>query len=309
MAVPSAGVRPVRAAVPAASVALVREMAPAAVSVVEIPPAGAPDLPGLLGGVEYLVLDHERPDLLPLLGRLPDLRHVQLLIVGTEWVEPHLPAGVTLGRPVGARDNAVAEWVGSALLGTASGLLAAVRCQPEARWTRAASRELRGQRVVVVGRGSTGRATAALLEALGVTVVPVAAHARPGVHGADELPALVATADAVVLLVPATRATEHMVGAALLARMPDGCVLVNASRGTVVDTDALVAELAAGRLRAVLDVTDPEPLPPGHRLWRLPGCAVSPHIAGATHEARARSLRHAAEHLAGYAARVAVEVS
>jgi phosphoglycerate dehydrogenase-like enzyme len=296
----------VRAAVPAGAAALVREVVPAEVSVVEIPPADSPDLRDRLAGVEYLVLDHERSDLLPLLGLLPALRHVQLLIVGTEWVEPYLPAGVRLGRPVGARDNAVAEWVGSALLGTASGLLAAVSRQRDARWVRTPSRELRGQRVVVVGQGSTGRATAALLALLGVTVVPVAAHARPGVQGAGALPGLLADADAVVLLVPATPATEGMVDAAMLARMPDGCVLVNASRGTVVDTDALVAELVSGRLRAVLDVTDPEPLPPGHPLWHLPGCALSPHVAGATYEARARSLQHAADHLAGYARQSAV---
>jgi phosphoglycerate dehydrogenase-like enzyme len=259
------------------------------------------DLAEQLAGVEFLVLDHERRDLLPVLARLPALRVVQVLIVGTEWVRPFLPAGTLLGRPVGARDTAVAEWVASALLGIASGLLPAVRIQPDERWVREPSRELRGQRVVVVGQGTTGRATAELLTALGVEVVRVAAHARPGVLPSTALPELVEHADAVVLLVPDTPETTGMVDAALLARMRTGAVLVNAGRGPAVDTDAIVAELRTGRLRAVLDVTDPEPLPPGHPLWQLPACHVSPHVAGATHEARERSLRRAAEQLARYA--------
>jgi phosphoglycerate dehydrogenase-like enzyme len=200
----TAGVRPVRAAVPAGAAALVRDVVPAEVTVVEIPPTDAPDLRDRLAGVEYLVLDHERSDLLPVLGLLPALRHVQLLIVGTEWVEPYLPAGVRLGRPVGARDNAVAEWVGSALLGTASGLLAAVRGQPDARWVRSPSRELRGQRVVVVGQGSTGLATTALLGLLGVTVLSVAARARPGTGGSGSPTAGWGTCFAIC---PASRAT------------------------------------------------------------------------------------------------------
>ena len=300
----AAAARRVVAAVPAEAVETVRATVRRAAAVVAVPAPGAPDIAERLADVEFLVLDHERRhDLVPVLERLPALRFVQLLIVGTEWVAPFLPPGVELGRPIGTRDNAVAEWVASALLGMASGLLPAVRVQPQAGWTRAPSRELRGQRVVVVGQGTTGRAASDLLGLLGVEVVRVAAHAKPGVHAVGELPALVEGANAVVLLVPAVPSTVRMVGADLLARMPDGAVLVNAGRGSLVDTDALVAELSSGRLRAVLDVTDPEPLPAEHPLWRLPNCAISPHIAGATDEGRARSLRFAAEQIDRYARR------
>jgi phosphoglycerate dehydrogenase-like enzyme len=163
------------------------------------------------------------------------------------------------------------------------------------------SRELRGQRVIVAGQGTTGRAAARLLRGLGVDVVSVASRARADVHSANELSKLVTDADALVLLVPATPSTERMVDAELLARMPDGAVLVNAARGSVVDTEALVAELSTGRLRAVLDVTDPEPLPASHPLWGLPDCYLSPHVAGATHEGRRRSIEYAAEQLVRYA--------
>jgi phosphoglycerate dehydrogenase-like enzyme len=279
--------------------------APDGVVLRPVPGRGDPTLPAALADVEFLVLDHERgEDLAPLLGRLPALRFVQLLVVGTDWVDPFLPPGVRLGRPTGTRDGAVAEWVAGALLGVASGLLPAARAQVHRRWDRSPSHELAGQRVVVVGQGTTGAAAADLLERLGVRVVRVAERPRPGVHGRDELPDLVTDADAVVLLVPLTPGTHHLVDEGLLSRMREGALLVNAARGPVVDTAALLVELQAGRIRAVLDVTDPEPLPQDHPLWTAPGCIVSPHVAGATHEARARSVRASSRALAGYAASV-----
>jgi phosphoglycerate dehydrogenase-like enzyme len=290
------------AAAPAGSAADLAASAPAGMEVRPVPAPGDPALLTALADVEFLVLDHERDDLLQLLPRLPRLRFVQLLVVGTDWVTPFLPPGVALGRPTGARDGAVAEWVAGALLGMASGLLPAARNQGLAHWDRRPSRELAGQRVVVVGQGTVGQACAARLERLDVRVVRVAARARSGVHGRDELPDLVADADAVVLLVPLTPETHHLVDAGLLARMRDGALLVNAARGPVVDSAALLDELRSGRLRAVLDVTDPEPLPAGHPLWTAPGCIVSPHLAGATHEARQRSVQAAARALAEYAA-------
>lgn len=295
-----------RAAVPAAALPVVTHSVAGAgltdeVDVVAVPAGG--DLVAGLAGVEFLVLDHERRDVVAVLSRLPALRVVQVLIVGTEWVAPHLPPGVELSRPTGTRDRGVAEWVVSALVGVASGLLPAVRDQHRQRWTRSPSRELAGQRVVVAGQGSTGRLTATLLAALGVDVVAVAAHARPGVHPAAALPDLLPDADALVLLVPATAATTPLVDAALLTRMRTGALLVNASRGTVVDPDALLAELTAGRLHAVLDVTAPEPLPPGHPLWQASNCFVSPHVAGATVEGRDRAIRFAAEQLVAHARR------
>ena len=116
-------------------------------------------------------------------------------------------------------------------------------------------------------------------------------------HGVDELAALLPEHDVVVLTVPLDDATRGLVDAHFLAAMPDGAVLVNVARGAVVDTDALVAELTAGRLLAGLDVTDPEPLPAGHPLWTAPGVLISPHVGGATSAFAPRAARMLAEQL------------
>jgi len=131
-------------------------------------------------------------------------------------------------------------------------------------------------------------------------VTGVASRARDGVHGAGELPELLPEADAVVVLLPLSDATRGMIGAAELAAMRDGALLVNAGRGPVVDADALVAELARGRLEAVLDVTDPEPLPAEHPLWEH-ALAITPHNAGDSEPAEARAVALAAEQLGRFA--------
>jgi phosphoglycerate dehydrogenase-like enzyme len=111
---------------------------------------------------------------------------------------------------------------------------------------------------------------------------------------------LIGQADAVVVLAPLTEETRGLFDASLLARMRDDALFVNAGRGAVVDTDALVAELEAGRLRAVLDVMDPEPLPDGHPLWDL-ALAITPHNSGDTAAADRRAVRFAAEQLGRFA--------
>ncbi|MGP4014887.1 NAD(P)-dependent oxidoreductase [Saccharopolyspora sp. 5N708] len=294
-------VHEVVAAGPDEALSALRAAAPGRVRAIPVPARGGPAAAAALRDVEFLVLDHDRTDLLPLLADLPALRVVQTLIAGTEWLEPGLPEGVRVARPAGARDNAVAEWVAAALLGLASGLLPAVRDQQHRRWRRAVSSELAGARAVLVGAGSIGVRTRAKLVALGVDVTVVARRGRDGVHPVADLGKLVVDADAVVLLVPATAETASLADAHLLSRMPDGAVLVNAARGTVVDTAALTAEVLSGRLLAVLDVTDPEPLPPKHPLWTAPGCFLSPHVAGATLQGRARAIEAAARQLARYA--------
>jgi phosphoglycerate dehydrogenase-like enzyme len=135
--------------------------------------------------------------------------------------------------------------------------------------------------VLVVGMGSIGRRLAVNLEPLGTRVIGVGSRAHDDLHGPDELPELLGQVDAVVILAPLADSTRGLIDAQALARMADGTLLVNAGRGAVVDTEALVAELQSGRLRAVLDVVDPEPLPDGHPLWRAPGLlSLTPHIAG-----------------------------
>jgi len=231
------------------------------------------------------------------LARLPSLRVVQSLSAGTDSLEPYVPRWATLCSARGARDITVSEWVVGALLGAVTGQLRVARTRA---WAEFRPGELHGMTVLVLGHGSIGRAVEARLAPFGARVVGVASRARDGLHGVDELPALLPGADAVVVLLPLTPATRGLVDAGVLARMRDGALLVSAGRGAVVDMDALVAELASGRVRAVLDVTDPEPLPAGHPLWEL-ALAITPHNAGDSTAADERAIALAAEQLGRFA--------
>ena len=245
---------------------------------------------------EFLLPDWKDRETMRELPGLERVRVVQALSAGTDWIEGRVPEWAALCNARGARDAAVAEWVVGALLGDAYGQFTAAR---DRHWSDAQPRELQGATILVVGFGSIGRALKERLEPFGVSVVALARHARDGVHATGELPALLGNADSVVLLTPLTADTRGLFDAELLARMRDGALLVNVGRGAVVDTDALVAELEAGRLRAVLDVVDPEPLP-DHPLWDL-ALAITPHNAGDTAAADERAVRFGAEQLVRYA--------
>jgi len=152
----------------------------------------------------------------------------------------------------------------------------------------------------VVGAGSVAEAVVARLRPFEVAITMVARSARAGVAGIEELPQLLASTDIVVLTVPYSPETHHLLDAAMLAALPDGALVVNMARGRVIDTDALLAELVAGRLRAALDVTEPEPLPPEHPLWRAPNTIITAHQGGntnATYPRTAKLLRRQLEHL------------
>ena len=230
------------------------------------------------------------------LGGLPDLRVVQVLSAGIDWVEPHVPDGVTLCNAGDARSPAVAQWVVAAILHDLGGFS---RGHTSERWQ---PRELDGKRVVIVGYGSIGRAVERRLTPFGARIGRVARSAREGVEPVERLGEAVATADVVVVLAPLSDDTRGLIGAEAMGRMKEGALLVNAGRGPVVDTDALVDAVRAGRIRAALDVTDPEPLPDAHPLWTLDGVFLTPHVAGDTPEAeraaqalaRAQMLRHRA---------------
>ncbi|MBG0815362.1 2-hydroxyacid dehydrogenase [Planomonospora sp. ID82291] len=226
-----------------------------------------------------------------LLGRMPRLRLLQTVTAGVEPYRPHLPEGVTLCNARGVHDAGTAEWAVGAMIAALRGFPGFVRAQERGEWTYRHTGVLADSTVLIVGYGSIGAALERRLAGFEVEVVRVARTAREGVHGQDELPALLPRADVVVLLVPATPDTAGLVDAAFLGAMKDGALLVNAARGGVVDTGALVAELERGRILAALDVTDPEPLPPGHPLWTAPGAFLTPHVAGSTPASARRTLR------------------
>jgi phosphoglycerate dehydrogenase-like enzyme len=159
------------------------------------------------------------------------------------------------------------------------------------RWIRGLTDGITGRRILVVGAGDIGSRIAAAAQIFDADVTLVARSARPGVHTFDELPALLPEHDVVALAVPHTPETHRLVDATFLAAMPDHALLVNIARGGIVDTDALLAELVSGRLRAFLDVTDPEPLPPDHPLWDAPNLLLTPHIGGGTRGWERRAYR------------------
>jgi phosphoglycerate dehydrogenase-like enzyme len=215
-------------------------------------------------------------------AQMPALEVVQLRSAGVDWIVDRIPASITLCSARGTRDVAMAEWIVAALLADLKRVRPLAEAQAAGRWERLAVYDLRGLRVLLLGHGSIGRETERLLAPFGCEVRGVARRARDGVAGRDELGALLPWADAVVNLLPLTGATRGMVDAGMLGLLRDGALYVSAGRGPTTDTDALVAELLAGRLRAVLDVVDPEPLPADHPLWRAPGVLLSPHVAGDT---------------------------
>lgn len=240
---------------------------------------------------------------LELMARMPQLRAVQTLTAGYEHVLPHLPIGVTLCNAGGLHDTSTAELAVTLTLASRRGIPDFVRGQDAEQWRHRRWPSLADSTVLIIGYGGIGAAIERRLAGFEVAeVLRVASRARDGVEGMAALPELLPRADIVVICVPLTEDTRGMVDGSFLARMRDGALLVNVARGGIVDTGALVAELATGRLYAALDVTDPEPPPPGHPLWSAPGLLLSPHVGGNSTAFLPRAHRLIVDQLRRYAA-------
>ncbi len=241
---------------------------------------GSAEPPDNADRTEFLVLLHDS-SFTAMFGAMPRLRVVQTVSAGVDYLVGKIPEHVTLCDGRGIHGGAVAEWVMTAILASVHEFPGFLRAQERREWTQHVTGELSGKRVLIVGAGDLGEHTARRVSAFDAEPVLVARHARDGVFATDQLPELLPTADIVVLVVPFTDETRHMVDQEFLAKMRDGALLVNAARGPVVVTEALLAELESRRLHAALDVTDPEPLPSDHPLWRAPNLLLTPHVAGA----------------------------
>ncbi|WP_419818080.1 2-hydroxyacid dehydrogenase [Glaciibacter flavus] len=231
------------------------------------------------------------PPYMDTLGRLGALsgvttRLVQSQSIGYDGVEDALPPGIVFANAASVHETSTAELAVALILASQRGIPDFVRAADRGEWAPKRHASLADRTVLLVGVGGVGRAVLERLIPFEVNVVRVARTARDDetgrIHAIDDLPSLLPHADIVVIGVPLSPDTEHLVDAAFLAAMSDGALLVNVSRGSVVDTDALLAELGSGRLRAALDVTDPEPLPDGHPLYTAPNMLLSPHVGGAT---------------------------
>jgi phosphoglycerate dehydrogenase-like enzyme len=237
------------------------------------------------------------------LREVPNLKVVQTRSAGVDWILDHVPDGVTLCSAKGARDPAMAEWVLWAILADYKAAGVAAVQQVAREWKHLDLRDVEGARVLILGHGSIGVAVEERLAPFGVgEIVRVARRARDGVHAVDELEGLLPGADVVVNLLPATPSTDGLFDATMFAAMREGALFVNAGRGRTVDTDELLAALESGRVRAVLDVMEPEPLPAEHPLWGAPSCIITPHSAGDSPGAERASWVLAGEQLRRYAA-------
>jgi len=253
--------------------------------------------PAVLDDVVFFTVPYDQPFGTEPVARMPQVQVIQALTAGYDHLLGLLPDGATLCNARGLHDASTAELALALILAAQRELPRWTRAQDQRRWDHAHTRSLAGSRVVIVGYGSIGAALGARLRACEADVAGVARQPRPGegVHGRAELDGLLPAADIVVLVTPLSPDTAGLMDAGRLALLPDGALVVNVGRGPVLDTGAMLAEAASGRLRAALDVTDPEPLPADHPLWGCPGVIITPHVAGGA----AAFYPHAASFVAG----------
>jgi phosphoglycerate dehydrogenase-like enzyme len=206
--------------------------------------------------------------------------------IGYDGVADFLPPGVRFCNAVGVHEASTAELALALTLASLRGIPEFVKAQESGRWIHNEYGALADRKVIVIGQGGVGRAIVERFRPFEVELERVASAARSDEDGPiralSEVPGLLPEADVVVLAVPLNESTIGLIDDAFLGRMKPGSLLVNVARGAVVDTDALLAHTTSGRIRAAIDVTDPEPLPAGHPLWQAPGVLISPHVGGHT---------------------------
>jgi len=232
---------------------------------------------------------------------LPRLKLLQTLNAGFDQWVGRLPAGVALSNARGAHGRSTAEWALAALLAHTRELTRFAAAQSQRRWAHHTTATLDGKRVAILGAGDIGTHIRRMLAPFGCRTMLVGRRRRDDVVTMDDFRAVAAEQDVVILVVPVTPETRGLVDARFLKEMKDGAILVNPGRGALVVTDDLLRETQAGRLQAILDVTDPEPLPAQHPLWTSPGVTITPHVAGDTAGSMERAWTVAVEQIGMYA--------
>ena len=255
--------------------------------------------------------------------RLDGVKLVLAMMAGTEWIPGTVGPHVTICNAHGAHNISTAEWTVSAILTMlkyfplyldiprsgvwrrrieASTHYASITGEARAVYPPVLAEELTGKTVLLVGYGAIGKEIERMVAPFDVKMLRIARSARtePEVHAVSELDNLLPLAEVVILILPLTAESRGLIGKRQLGLLRQGALLVNAARGPIVDTDVLVEALNSGRIRAALDVTDPEPLPEGHPLWRCPNLLLTPHIGGSTPQFAPRALRTVADELRRY---------
>ena len=274
--------------------------------------------------VDFWIIPFARKSAQETFQHLRGVKVVHSMMAGVDWITPWLPKDVVLCDGRGLHDISASEWALTAILTSLKRFPYYRDMQLRQEWKGQASipdgfmkvagpqvgqyavlgDDLAGKTVLIIGYGSIGEAIEARLAPFGVKIVRLARRPRnqPEVFAVSELPWLLPQADITIAIVPLTPETQGLIGAKEIALMKPGALLVNAARGPVVVTEALVEALQQERIRAVLDVTDPEPLPTGHPLWSAPNCMITPHVGGSTPEFIHRAFRFGAEQVSRFIA-------
>lgn len=277
--------------VPTAQLAADLEPLPDGVEVIQWAMDGPPPRPRIdIVVPPYMSL----ADAVPLLDQV-ETRLVQSQSIGYDGIEDILPPTYTFANASSVHETSTAELAVALALAAQRQIPDFVHAQAEGRWAPERATSLADRRVLLLGYGGIGKAIEARLAGFEVELTRVASRHREEdgvtVHGVDELPDLLPYAEIVMASLPGGDATRHLVDDAFLAALPDGALIVNVGRGPLVVTDALVDHARRERIRAALDVTDPEPLPPGHPLWSTDGVLIVPHVGGASSAMRPRIAR------------------
>jgi phosphoglycerate dehydrogenase-like enzyme len=229
---------------------------------------------------------------LRIIPRMTSLKVVQSPNAGIDDILEVLPSGVTLCNAAGVHNVSTAELAVGLAIAVRRGLAQYARDQVHETWAHRSNKSLADSRVGIVGYGNIGKLIGKQLENFSVEVIPFTRDGRLGTFPMSEMDALLPTLDILILILPLTSSTHHLINKERLAMLKDGATLINVARGPIVDTEALIIELESGRLYAGLDVTDPEPLPKGHPLWSAPNLIITPHVGGdsTAFEPRGRKL-------------------
>ena len=241
------------------------------------------------------------PAAIAMIPEMKSLKVIQSPNAGVDDVLKIRPDGVTLCNAAGVHDASTAELAVALAIASRRGFAAFARDQVAGNWGHERMASLTDSKIAIVGYGNIGKTIAAMLGNFEVTITAFTRSGSDGSLTFDHFDRLLPTFDVIILIVPLTDQTHHLMNAQRLAAMKDGAALINVARGPVVDTEALIAELNSGRITAGLDVTDPEPLPHGHPLWSAKNVIITPHVGGDSEAFIPRGRKLVEEQMARYA--------
>ena len=212
--------------------------------------------------------------------KMSNLKFLQVPNAGFEDAIEYMKPGMTLCNARGVHDDSTAELAVGLAIAVRRGLHDFVRAQDRGAWIHERYSSFSDSNIVIIGFGSIGQSLAKKLSGFEVSIKAFSRSGKDGAVKLDQLDAYLPQADIVFLTLPLNAESKNLFDAVRLSKMKNGSLIINVARGPIINTEALIEELNSGRLSAGLDVTDPEPLPPDHPLWRAKNCLIAPHVGG-----------------------------